>query len=478
MIPTIRSTDLAYEQLTKQFEILCYIDLAEVSKTPDYVYKIFNTHRRDAYTETQRLVFYTSHDVSDALVEHIKIAADLIDISSYFILIYRVETPTDQLHNTYAVPDSICPFPWTHLEIKANGQIFPCCVYSESIGNINQVTLTDAFNGEYMTALRQQFKDGAKPNGCSNCWRNESQGLVSNRQRHNNFLKKELLINYFDRPTIASLDIKPGNVCNFKCRICSPGSSSLFAQEVISNSDDEDRKKIILTNQKLSKWTEDDQIFDQLKELIPTLSNLDMYGGEPFLVKQLTSVLNYAVENNYASQIRLHYNTNGSIFPEQLVPLWQHFKEIDIAVSIDNIGKRFELERGGLWSEIETNIQKLVALQSKKINVYIMPTINIQNVYYLDELFAWADKFGLEIRPLILKNPAGYSIQNLTPTAKNLLVEKYQGTPWPYIETIVKSAGVGDSQDFINLVQHFDQIRGQSFSQSHPEIARAMEYYD
>jgi sulfatase maturation enzyme AslB (radical SAM superfamily) len=308
---------------------------------------------------------------------------------------------------------------------------------------------------------------GGAPTGCQYCWGLESEGLTSNRTYYMSLLKKELLTSNLESPVIKSLDLKPSNTCNFKCRICNPKSSSLFAQEAG-------------ISVKQFRWAEkDSKTIDEIINLLPTLINIDMFGGEPFLIKPLLKILSTAVDLGYANNIRLHYNSNGSIYPENLIEYWKKFKHVDIHFSIDNIGDRFELERGGSWAIVESNIKKLISLNLPNVKISIMPAISIMNIFYFDELIQFANKLNLSVNPLYVSKPSGFDIKNLTAEAKQLINEKFKHHQWTEIKNIlnyINKLPDSNGKEFINLCKHFDNLRNQNFSKSHPEIAKAMGY--
>jgi hypothetical protein len=99
------------------------------------------------------------------------------------------------------------------------------------------------------------------------------------------------------------------------------------------------------------------------------------------------------------------------------------------------------------------------------------------NIFYLDELLDWATGIGLTVNPNYLDSPEAFSIRNLTPLAKKLILKKFQDHPWPEMRNIlnaIQSSPDSDGVDFVSLTRHFDRIRGQNFSTSHAEIAHAM----
>ena len=110
----------------------------------------------------------------------------------------------------------------------------------------------------------------------------------------------------------------------------------------------------------------------------------------------------------------------------------------------------------------------------------------IQNVYYLDELLDWADTKGFgDIYFNLLQAPVHMSIQNLTPAAKELVVNKLKTTFWKTkhyqreINNIIRfiENGKGDNgEEFLSRMKRSDAYRKQNFMDTHLEIALAMGY--
>lgn len=492
----ISAADL-HKHLSKKYTLKCFVDLVHISTAPGHAYKQCQECYQEEFDNNDRLVFYTTDTITDELLAHLYRAAGQIDISNFFVLICSPNDISEQLknvaqliskdldpfqtlqinfeetaklQNNYFVPDTICPMPWMHLEVSEQGNVQPCCVYNQAIGNVGNSSLQDIFYDSKLTELRQELLAGAKPSGCSHCWKLEDKGLVSNRSYHMSMLKTELLTT-LDQPKIRSLDLKPGNTCNFKCRICNPTSSSLFAQEA---------SKFQKIQTKNYNWAEDDsKTVNEIANLLPNLSNLDLYGGEPFLIKPLLKLIEQAVELGHAKNIRLHYNSNGSIYPANLIEHWKKFRHVDIHFSIDNVGARFELERGGTWSQVESNIRNLLKLNLPNLKISVMPTISIMNIFYIDELLSWAGDLDLPVNPLYVSWPEGFALKNLTAEAKTLIVNKFKHHPWPEMKNIlnhITSLPDSDGQEFLKLCKHFDSIRNQNFADSHFEIAKAMGY--
>lgn len=445
-----------------------------------------------------RLVFYSSHCISDDLIRHVYEAANLVDISNFFLLIcsrfdltttlerlckdisadpvplqtkiFDIDT-TAQILDGFRMPPTLCPQPWTHLEVNNQGSIKPCCVSQQIFGNVSKNNLQEIFHHADMQDLRRQLLSGHQPPGCSKCWQLESLGLTSNRQQHLAVKKRQLMTSYLSTPRLCSLDLKPGTSCNFKCRICGPDASSLHALELAKD------KQIPMISH--PDWI--DNHADQIHDLLPQLENLDLYGGEPFLMKKLTTLVQTIVKQGSAGQVTLHYNSNGSVFPEFLLPCWKHFQHVDIHFSIDNLGDRFEIERGGKWKQTEKNIIDLLQLDLVNVKISIMPTVSIMNIYYLDELLDWADALNLPVNFNILSNPVCLAISALTNAAKEMVLQKYRYNSHPKIRHLsdaVRASPTSDGHSFIEFMQRYDRLRQEKFAHTHREIANAMGLKD
>ena len=485
-------------QLQSQFNLVAMYDLGEMSVSPGALIKKLQAVYQEEYQPTDRIVFYTSYQITEAFLEHLYKMFNFLNISNWFVLICSKENaeqsiktacakfshdpipfqfwkvdldPTHKIVNDFILPKTICAIPWRNLEIKSDGDIYPCCMATNiSLGNIKDTTLEQAFNSDPMLQLRKSLLAGEKPSTCNNCWKVEEKGLTSIRMHNIGRLQKDFLLKYLDQPSLTSIDIKFNNTCNFKCRICGPGNSSLFAIE-----EHKFRGKPLMIQ---DNWGESQQFIDQINSHLPDITNIDMFGGEPFLIKNFNNVLKLAVEKNYAKKIQLHYNSNGSIWPGHLVPYWPNFKLVDIHFSIDAIGKQFELQRGGSWSEVESNILRLKQLDLPNLNISIMPTISIMSVYYIDQVYDWATKHGFQIFVSHVRRK-GMELQYLTKQAKQLIIDKFQNHPWSEIQNIIKTIQElpdTDGREFCEKIKWFDQIRKENFAESHPEIAKAMGY--
>jgi len=484
--------------LTSKYSIKAMIDLSDLSQSPVAAYQFFYKLHQAEFANHDRIVLYTSQEIPDSLLQHLYKVTEAVDVSNFFVLIC---TPTDisqrlndlakektawgsfqnfngileetkSIEDLYSLPNTICAVPWMNVEVKSNGAITPCCMSDGiELGNINDTSLNDAFYSPAMESLRSQFLAGEKPKACNSCWKKESRKLSSIRTHNITRLRKDFFLECLEQPKITNLDLKFNNTCNFKCRICNPESSSLITAE--------QRKFLNVSIAPQSNWSESTNFLDQMIKMLPEITNIDMFGGEPFLIKKFANVLRIAVEQGHAKNIRLHYNSNGSIWPAEFIPYWPHFREVDIHFSIDAIGPRFELQRGGTWADVEKNILQIKNLNFPNMILNLMPTISILSVYYMDEVYDWAKKYNFKLFVSNLVNPLEFNLNNLTGRAQQLIVNKFQDHPWAEIQKVIdfiKISPPSDGQTFVEKIKWFDSVRKENFADSHWEIAEAMGY--
>jgi organic radical activating enzyme len=519
---SLHSTNLQqYLQLENNYEIVGLVDLDILISQPRYtLYQLFKQWYKSVYNTNERIVLFSRSAMSLNMLTHIQKCATILDISNYFILIcspkisnlelglvktqhshdecvfsslsieFQDSLPIVNANPYLELPNSFCFSPWAHLEVSSQGEFKPCCVYKESITddngipfNINSNDIDQVYNSNYLKKLRNNFLTGNKPQGCQNCWYKEQHNGKSNRiwTKHHLGIEAECL--NIEQPSLSnliSLDIKLGNLCNFKCRICSPANSSKIAEEQVKHFKSDINLKLL--NQQ-GRWTNNEKIWKMFESLGDQLVNIDFYGGEPFLIRQHEQFLDYLIQHGHAKRIRLHYNSNGSIYPAHLFDRWKLFRQVDIAFSIDNIGNKFELERNGDWQQVNQNLDNF--LQSKLSNMVlsVFATISVQNVYYLDQLISWYEtkNFNSLVWNL-LEYPNFLSIlfmgQELTALVVNQLnqidhsrLEKYN------LQSIISLLEQQEhSSNLIDQLADYmlklDNIRNQKFIDTHTEVAK------
>ena len=387
--------------------------------------------------------------------------------------------------------------PWISIETSPVGTTRPCCLAIDEIirpdgtkYSLKENTLEEIYHSDYMKNLRQQFLDGEKPKTCQRCWDEEDAGRISKRINSKIRLKEhydQIDWTNTDPDQLWFLDLKLGNICNLKCRICGSWSSSKWAKEEIDYIPEIDRKEH-LAYKFLQDGTwprENNDFWDNLNTLLPNIKYLEFTGGEPFLIQQHFDFLRTAVKQGYSKNIEIHYNTNGTKFPKDS-EIWREFKHVEIAFSIDNIGERFEYERyGAQWNEVQENIKKFTSMRGPTLSTQLCWTANTQNVYYLPEMCDWIEQQTFDhIFFNMLHDPWYMCISRMTANAKRLVIDRLKNhnfLPEYKLEALklIKFIKRGEDSDgwlFRDKMMLTDQYRDQNFLETHPEIARAMGY--
>jgi len=385
-----------------------------------------------------------------------------------------------------------CILPWISIETTPTGRVRPCCLYTQELPDIdlNTHTLQDAFDSKPMRDLRRSFRRGEKPAGCERCWMEEDAGKKSKREYMLEKFKHEP-VDYTNNSgtSLKFLDLKLGNICNLKCRICGTWSSSKWGQEEIDYYEPEGGGNIQKQWIKQGQWPRKNRTFwEHMDELLPDIKFFEFTGGEPFLIKQHFDLLQRAVDAGYAKDIDIHYNTNTTKFPAQH-ELWKHFKHVQIAFSVDNTGKRFEYERyGAKWRTANTNIKKINNLRDSgyPISTQLCCTWNLQNIYYMEEILTWAHTMNFDdIHFNLMHDPWEYALSNTPKSAKSTLMLYLQKCQVKYpqhsqdidaLKKIVIDSVQEDADGLHKKIRRTDLYRNQNFAQTHSKMAKAIGY--
>jgi len=396
--------------------------------------------------------------------------------------------------------DRFCVLPWVSLETSPIGTVRPCCLAEEEIvdGEGNKFDLNTANFGniqtsQYMQDLRQQFLDQKKPAACRKCWREESAGRTSKRMHTLDRLKHMIPDSEWtaDAKPLMFLDLKLGNICNLKCRICGSWSSSTFAAEELRwlrrGEDRHDNHHYHMLRagawprENPTFWTEIDRVIDHIQYI-------EFTGGEPFMIQEHFDLLQRLVDRGIAGQIEIHYNTNGTQWPEQAEEIWKHFKTVEIAFSIDDVGDRFEYQRSNaIWSKVCNNIELFKQMRDRNFNIrlQVCTTVNVFNVYYIEQVANWINTQGFDFVYWNMMHEAYYfSIGTLPDSAKQAIATKLQSAQVDQktqqefaqiIDFMMRGASL-DGNILRMRIQDLDRKREQNLTQVEPELAALIDY--
>ncbi len=381
--------------------------------------------------------------------------------------------------------NSICLYPFFNVMVTAGGNYKPCCKFFGHLSHEDKMlqspkhTFNDAWNSSDMVKLRKELLAGKKPEGCRVCWEEESKGIKSMRYDSADYPVDAKQMEQLESP--IRIDLYPSNVCNLKCRICSPHYSSKWIPEAKETLGVEEEIHLNLTEEN----------FSQLKQWLPRMVEIGLFGGEPLYLKETIIMLEYCVENGYSRNITLLINTNGTIYSDKLMQLFKKFKKVILNFSIDDIGGRFEYQRkGAKWNEVVENLKSYLAnggsiKQSAQIECKICCTVSIFNIYYLPELLDWIDANfpGIQTYLNMLYGPYSLSVRNLPQPVKREIaskIKKYEPETLRFHEKATRT--LDNITEFLNLepnvsfneclkeIQRGDAYRGEKFDEVFPEL--------
>jgi len=352
--------------------------------------------------------------------------------------------------------------------------MLPCCKFKQSpdVLNITKHSIEDYRNSPMLESVKTDFVNGQWPAGCERCQIEESVGVKSKRQLDYDRFKHEYDSYDFNNNQLLTASIAIGNVCNLKCIMCNPYASSKWQKEY------NDIYNVKIPS--IERVRQD--LIDTLVEIAPGLIHIDIHGGEPFLsnIDQHHALLDHYIQSGQAHNISIHYTTNGSTWPSQeCLEKWPNFKEIDLQLSIDGVGKRYEYIRYPAdWATLQNNVKRFLEYQTKNINfkISVSCTVSAYNILYLDELIGWCQSVGLPtpwmgklhnpepLRPTVWADPARtYIIDSLNKSQYNEVIK------WANLLESTDDSALFN--EFKTRTQVHDQYRGLCFTSVFPELA-------
>lgn len=262
-----------------------------------------------------------------------------------------------------------CKYLENGIAIGYNHIVKPCCGWKitpdwQQQNHLSKVDLVNWHQSTQIKSLIKQLDDNQWPAECEKCEYFESldrgdsfRGNGNNEYAH------------YQSDDIT-LEITPGNVCNFSCQTCWPEASSKVAQAHhragfidIKNVD-----SVPITD------------FDFLLPIASRIKDVVLLGGEPFYDKNCLRFLQWALDNLNA---KITMFTNGSAVNWDWIDSYQG--RITIVFSLDAVGKPAEyIRQGTVWGDVYGNF--LRSLKHPKVETRVSVTCSIYNYYYVNDL--------------------------------------------------------------------------------------------
>lgn len=330
--------------------------------------------------------------------------------------------------------DVFCIAPWQASYYKESQKKYKmCCVFDTWT---SAESPEDYFNSDIVKSVRESIANGKWHSGCKVCQEQQEAGLESDRKTFNRSIlgkqqdAHEWYKEHTDEFNLKWLDYRPGNLCNLKCRMCSPSNSSLIAKETIANPD-------------LKRWT-DDSLDVTESDLLPAIANdttfrnlsfLKLLGGEPTIDPQIQKLLDWVTSNDYAKNLHLRYTTNATNVNPNWVKAVKQFKDCKIQLSLDGAGPTYNYVRTGAnWEKIRENILKMPDLipniAGMGVNIvwswYLCFTVQdwLPELKNLQDELKWKHNVQLDFNVIDATAPKRITVRNLTEEFKTVVAEQ------------------------------------------------------
>jgi len=279
--------------------------------------------------------------------------------------------------------DNFCIMPFVHAFVTPN-TISPCCAYTSSI-KLN--SKEQYWNSDQLKNIQKNMLDNIRDDGCGICWKKEDRGYSSLRQHSNQIYSKHMDVTpdkIADQPYY--IDLRLGNLCNLKCRMCISEWSSQIAGEILDNPNED---WIDTPTQKVIEL--DDDTWSTLHKWIPYVKRVFMTGGEPTIIKRNLDYIKEIKDIGRSKEVELIFTTNATNINQQFIEIGKHFKSVSFNVSIDAVGELARYIRyPSNWDTIEKNLKNI------EHGISLNTTIQWLNMTRLNEIFDYLENCGIK----------------------------------------------------------------------------------
>ena len=382
--------------------------------------------------------------------------------------------------------DNFCIMPFVHSFVTPN-IVSPCCAYT---GNIKLNSKEQYWNSDQLKNIQKNMLDNVRDTGCDICWKKEDRGYSSLRQHSNQIYKdhvEDIKQNKkADHPFY--IDLRLGNLCNLKCRMCISEWSSQIAGEILDNPNED---WIDTPTQKVIEL--DDDTWELLEQWLPHVKRVFMTGGEPTIIKRNMDYINKIVASGRGKDVELIFTTNATNINKQFTKVGKEFKSVSYNVSIDAVGTLARYIRyPSDWDTIENNLKNI------KHGVSFNTTIQWLNMTRLNEIFDYIENCGIMFggiwfqlvtdpkyldpiyAPIFMKEKCISDIDNFLNRPflneekfNNILYGELKQSLIQTKEFLIKNMdNVQHVDEFLKRMEILDRLRGQKLFDVLPELTQ------
>jgi hypothetical protein len=306
---------------------------------------------------------------------------------------------------------SFCVKPWISLAIRTYGglSICPHMSYQIQHQHISAIDPNDFRESPSVIKIRQDMLAGIKVPACHGCKLSDLYNRLHRDQVDT--IQSEKLIN---SRKIQYLRLDFSNKCNLMCPTCGIHGSSNWEKIIREKSPNQFTPMTFDWAQKIN-WTENP--FDVLNDVI----DITFSGGEPLIMKECQQMLEKAISIGRSSEITLNFVSNATVDPIDYLKYWSQFKHVNIWLSLDATGDRYNFLRNpSTWDSIHNKVLSYLSLPNF-VSIKILQSVSIFNFFHMVDFVAWVNatqknfpQKKIEIRMNPIETPSYFSISSFS----------------------------------------------------------------
>jgi hypothetical protein len=357
-----------------------------------------------------------------------------------------------------------------NLKDQQGGLTFNQCCLSTTQLHMPQ-DVKSVWQNEKLKHNRQINNQNIWLDDCWQCERLENAGIKSFRESMIEGLGSEKNVTGPYR-----IDLLFDRSCNLACRTCGPEASTFWEKHLRDN------------NLPVVKFKSTDNlatIKEVLKNLdLSNLKQVQFCGGETLLGNTYWQAAEMIAElvPHAKDEVLLGFQTNATQpIAEKYHKIIEKFKLVKFMISIDGTHDKFEYLRWpASWNQVVDNIFTIRETVPGNVMFYIQECTSNLNLYYFKEVRNWIEhnfntnRFGdqidystqLAIHPYLNVNTITQEYFN---AIQGTEMSKFIKTDWQENPEKIRK--------FITETEKFDQLRGQNWKKTFPEIANFYSRY-
>ncbi len=356
---------------------------------------------------------------------------------------------------------NFCYAPFVHMYLHDTYDRKLCCLSKEKYRIQEKIptNLSEHWTSNYYQSVRKKMLNDEYVENCIHCYTQEAAGESSERDRYTMMFENRSievdLVHGSQYKTPIDIEYRPGNLCNLKCRMCSPNASSQLDKEFKNN-------KNILAPIYTAKREVETSAFlnltnDNIEYLLSNaehINQIKLLGGEPTIMPETIEILEVLIERNVLD-MHLHITTNCTNANEKFLELIQNFN-VCYNFSIDGTGKTLEYIRYPIHFDKLTENMQVLCKGVTDNNAQILYTLQAYSLPNIVEFLEWV----VEMHSILQNN-------NDMPNDLGLLVSDLVGPTWASMQSLP----IDKRNEWLDIALNHKILN--HFSNSYNEVARS-----